>query len=69
MAGFPARIAQQLAAAIGELHSNIYDHSGAPGTGLLVFRAGLNNFEFVVADHGAGILETLRGCSEYAPCQ
>lgn len=66
MVGFPARIAQQLAAAIGELHSNIYEHSGAPGTGLLVFRAGLNSFEFVVADHGAGILETLRSCPEYA---
>jgi anti-sigma regulatory factor (Ser/Thr protein kinase) len=66
MAGFPTRIAQQLAAAIGELHSNIYEHSGAPGTGVIAFRAGLNIFEFVIADRGVGILETLRSCPEYA---
>lgn len=54
MAGFPTRIAQQLAAAIGELHSNIYEHSRAPGTGVIGFRAGLNNFEFVLRIVGWG---------------
>lgn len=66
MAGFPTPVAQQLAAAIGELHSNIYDHSGASKTGLVAFRAGLDEFEFVVADRGVGILNTLRTCAEFA---
>jgi hypothetical protein len=66
MAGFPARVAQQLAAAIGELHSNIYEHSGASGTGLIAFRAGVSSFEFVVSDRGIGVLETLRTCPIYS---
>jgi hypothetical protein len=66
LAGFPPRIAQQLAAAIQELHDNIYDHSGAPGTGLIAFRAGVSSFEFVVSDRGVGILETLRSCPAYS---
>jgi hypothetical protein len=66
MAGFSARTAQQLAAAISELHSNIYEHSGASGTGLIAFRAGVSSFEFVVSDRGVGILETLQTCSAYS---
>jgi hypothetical protein len=66
MAGFPARIAQQLAAAIGELHSNIHEHSGASGTGLIAFRAGISRFEFVASDRGVGVLETLRTCPTYS---
>jgi anti-sigma regulatory factor (Ser/Thr protein kinase) len=65
MAGFSTRIAQQLVAAIGELHSNVYEHSRFPETGLIAFRAGMNSFEFVVADHGIGVLESLRTCSEF----
>jgi anti-sigma regulatory factor (Ser/Thr protein kinase) len=66
MAGFPRIIAQQLAAAIGELHSNVYEHSRAPQSGLMAFRAGTSNFEFVVTDRGIGVLESLRTCPEYA---
>ena len=65
-AGFPKRIGAQLAAALGELYSNLYEHSGAPETGLIAFRAGLNRFEFVVADWGIGVHESLRSCKEYA---
>jgi hypothetical protein len=65
MAGFPTRIAQQLAAAIGEFHSNVYEHSGAPHTGLMAFRAGVTNFEFVVADRGIGVLSSLKSCAEF----
>ena len=65
-AGFPKRIGAQLAAALGELHSNLYEHSEAPETGLIAFRAGLNRFEFVVADRGIGVLESLRSCEAYA---
>jgi hypothetical protein len=65
-AGFPARIAAQLAAAAGEMHSNIYEHSAAPATGLVAFRAVPNRFEFVVADRGIGVLESLRSCADYS---
>ncbi|MDR4308497.1 hypothetical protein IHQ68_17905 [Chelatococcus sambhunathii] len=65
-AGFSARVAAQLAAAIGELHSNIYEHSGAPATGLIAFRAAPDRFEFVASDRGIGVLESLRTCVGYA---
>jgi len=65
-AGFPARIAAQLAAALGELHSNVYEHSGAPATGLVAFRAAPDRFEFVVSDRGLGVLESLRSCTDYS---
>lgn len=64
--GFPARIAAQLAAALGEMYSNVYDHSGASATGLVAFRAVPNRFEFVVADQGMGVLESLRTCTDYS---
>jgi hypothetical protein len=65
VSGFSTRIAQQLVAAIGELRGNIYEHSRAPRTGLIAFRAGISSFEFVVADRGVGVLESLRTCSEF----
>ncbi len=65
-AGFPKAIGAQLAAALGELCSNLYEHSDAPETGLIAFRAGLNRFEFVVADRGIGVRESLRSCGEYS---
>ncbi|MDE0331130.1 MAG: hypothetical protein OXL41_04615 [Nitrospinae bacterium] len=65
-ASFPKKIAIQLLAAIGELYSNLYDHSEAPETGLIVFRVEQNRFEFVVADQGIGILKSLKSCAEYA---
>jgi hypothetical protein len=63
--GFQARIAAQLAAALGEMHSNIYEHSGASATGLIAYRAVPSRFEFVVADRGMGVLESLRSCAGY----
>ena len=64
-AGFPRRIAAQLAAALGELHSNIYEHALAPDTGVIAFRAQPGRFEFVVADRGIGVLESLRSAATY----
>ena len=64
-AGFPRRIAAQLVAALGEMHSNVFEHSGASATGLIAFRAPPNRFEFVVADRGMGVLDSLRSCSKY----
>jgi anti-sigma regulatory factor (Ser/Thr protein kinase) len=65
MAGFPTRIAQQLIAAIGELRSNVYEHSRSARTGLIAFRAGTSSFEFVVGDRGVGVLQSLRTCTEF----
>jgi hypothetical protein len=64
--GFPKMIAAQLMGAIGELQSNIYEHSEAARTGLIAFQATRRNFEFVVSDKGIGILASLRSCPDYA---
>lgn len=42
------------------MRSNIYEHSGRPGTGLAAFRVGEGVFEFAVADSGIGVLESLK---------
>jgi anti-sigma regulatory factor (Ser/Thr protein kinase) len=65
-AGFPKRIAVQLAAAIGEMEGNIYEHSRLSKSGILVFRGTPGVFEFVVADRGIGVLDSLRSCAEYS---
>lgn len=65
-AGFPRAIAAQLAAALGELHSNIYEHAEAPDTGIIAFRASADRFEFVAADRGIGILKSLHNAAAYA---
>ncbi len=64
-AGFPKKIAAQLTAALGEFHSNVYEHSRAPGTGVIAFQAQRSQFEFVVSDHGIGVLESLRSDPDY----
>jgi len=65
-AGFASRSAGQLAAALGEMLSNILEHSGAPETGLVAFRGSERLFEFVVADQGIGALASLRSNPKYA---
>jgi len=52
-------------AAVGELYSNVYEHSGAAATGLVAFRALPHRFEFVVSDRGIGVLDSLRSCADY----
>jgi hypothetical protein len=64
--GFTKQGARQLTAALGEMLDNIYQHSKMPETGLAVFGAQPGVFEFVVADRGIGVLQSLRECSEYA---
>jgi hypothetical protein len=63
--GFPSRIAAQLVAAIGEMRSNVYEHSGAPESSLVAFRATPHRFEFVVSDRGRGIVESFRRYGNY----
>jgi len=64
--GLPKAIAAQLTAALGELHSNIYEHSQTSGTGLVAFRASNGNFDFIASDRGIGVLESLRSNAEHA---
>ena len=65
-AGFSKRIAVQLAAAMGEMEGNIYEHCQLSKSGVLVFRGAPGMFEFVVADRGIGVLKSLRTCAEYS---
>lgn len=62
----PAAVAGQLAGAMEELENNIHEHAGAPESGILAYRAEPGAFEFVAADHGMGILRSLRSCPAYA---
>lgn len=64
-ANFSKSLARQLTAALRELHSNIYEHSQAHETGLVAFQARQGRFEFLVADDGVGILNSLRACPDY----
>jgi anti-sigma regulatory factor (Ser/Thr protein kinase) len=61
----PGTIPGQMAAAILELAGNVEEHSAAPETGIIAFRATAGVFEFVVADQGIGILRSLRGSPEF----
>jgi hypothetical protein len=64
--GFHRRIAAQFVAALGEMISNIHEHSGASVSGIAAFGARNGEFEFVVVDHGMGVLKSLRTCTDYA---
>jgi anti-sigma regulatory factor (Ser/Thr protein kinase) len=64
--GFPKAIAAQLTAAMGELHSNIYEHAQEPQTGIVAFRASKGKFEFISSDRGIGVLKSLRSNAAYA---
>ena len=58
--GFPRKLAAQLVGAFEEIQGNVYDHSGAPGSGLAAYRATARQFEFVVSDGGHGVLEAFK---------
>ena len=66
ISGLPAQVSGQLVAAMRELENNIHEHAEAPETGIIAFKAEAGIFEFVVADHGIGILNSLRRCAAYA---
>lgn len=63
--GFSTLVSQSLAAAMREMESNIHEHSGKAGTGILAFHAASTHFEFVAADSGNGVLATLRTAPEF----
>lgn len=62
----PGTIPGQMTAAILELAGNVDEHSAAPETGIIAFRATAGMFEFVVADRGIGILRSLRGSPQFS---
>lgn len=64
-AGFRTK-AGLIVAALGELVGNVIDHSENPASAVALFSAGKGEFEFVVADHGIGALESLTQNPEYA---
>lgn len=66
IACLPGTAPGQLVAAMAELQDNIHEHSEAPGTGILAFRAARCVFEFVAADRGIGVLRSLRRSRKYA---
>ena len=66
IARLPAAVSGQLVAAMKELESNIHEHADASDTGILAYRAELGAFEFVVADRGIGILNSLRRNAAFA---
>jgi hypothetical protein len=64
--GFQGRTAAQFSAALGEMFSNVHEHSGAPSSGIAAFMGSGNAFEFAVADSGIGVRDSLRSCAVYA---
>jgi hypothetical protein len=66
IARLPGTTPGQLVGAMEEMENNIHEHSEAQDTGILAFRAVPGVFEFVVADGGIGILNSLRKCDLFA---
>jgi hypothetical protein len=52
--------------ALGELLDNVFEHSGRPESGVVVYAANNGAFEFVVADAGRGVLASLRENPEFS---
>ena len=65
-AGFGKSDAAQFVAAIVELYNNIFEHSRAVQSAYVAFAAYENCFEFVVADAGVGVLQSLKSSSLYS---
>lgn len=64
-ADFDSDWAGQMVAAIREMEDNVREHSGNLESAYLAYRAVQGLFEFVVADHGSGVLSTLREAPEH----
>jgi anti-sigma regulatory factor (Ser/Thr protein kinase) len=65
-AGFDADFAAQMIAALRELEDNVREHAEKIEGAYLAYRQAPQVFEFVVADHGAGVLASLRRSREYS---
>jgi hypothetical protein len=58
--GFPRAFANGLVGALGEMESNIHEHSQAVDSGIIGNRVSENAVEYAVADSGIGILNSLK---------
>lgn len=65
-AGFSNDHSGKFLAAIDELWNNVVDHSQRDETGYIAFSLEPGRFEFVVADHGIGVLASLKSNPDYA---
>ena len=64
--GLPKLLAQGLVGSIRELEDNVHRHSQRAQDGILAFRGTSDEFEFVIADSGIGVLQGLREVPRYA---
>lgn len=64
--GLNAHLVAGLLGAMIEIQDNVYEHSGAPETGVVAYATTATSFEFVVADRGIGVLSSLRENPNYA---
>ena len=64
--GVNTHLAAGLIGALIEIQDNVYEHSGAPETGVVAYATTVSSFEFVVADRGIGVLSSLRQNPNYA---
>ena len=65
-AGLSKEFSQALTGTFGEMTGNLQEHSEEPQTGVVGYRYSTGEFEYVVADAGIGVLESLRGHSDYS---
>jgi hypothetical protein len=56
-AGWPKEFAWGMAGALGEMESNIHEHSAAVHTGILAYRVTRAEVEWVASDTGIGVLK------------
>ena len=64
--GLPKLLAQGLVGSIRELEDNVHRHSQRAQDGIIAFRGTSDEFEFVIADSGIGVLQGLREVPRYA---
>jgi anti-sigma regulatory factor (Ser/Thr protein kinase) len=57
--GMPSAFIAGLVGALGEMESNIHEHSGAAATGIMAYSVTEERVEWIVADRGTGILSGL----------
>ncbi len=62
----PKSVAQGLIGAMREIEENVHLHSERAFDGIVGYRGTEREFEFVVADNGIGILNSLRKSPDYA---
>lgn len=65
-AGFDRITANGITGALEEFRSNVLEHSQNGESGYAIFHSSQGNFEFIVADYGEGVLNSLKRNVYYA---